>query len=298
MASLNSMTGFARTSGATEECTWLWEIKSVNGRGLETRCRIPAGFDRIEEAARKRVKSRFQRGSINLHLQLSFSGGQSTYQVNTDFLNELEAIASQLVDAGKAERPTADGLLGLRGVIDTKDAEQDEEGREALENALLSSLDQALEKLALTRQEEGQQLLPVIEAQVTEITTLVEAAEGSAATRPEKTRERIQKQLALILNEAKNVDENRLEQELAVLATKADVAEEIDRLKGHVQTVQDLLKDQKAGPLGRRLDFICQEFNREANTLCSKAGDKDLTKIGVDLKVVIDRLREQVQNIE
>lgn len=298
MASLNSMTGFARTSGAIDDCNWLWEIKSVNGRGLETRCRIPAGFDRIEEAARKKVKSRFQRGSINLHLQLSFSGGRTTYQVNTEFLNELEAIASQLVSEGKATRPTADGLLGLRGVIDTGDAELDEGGREALEAALLSSLDDALAKLAATREEEGAQLLPVIEAQIAEITALVEAAEGSAAARPEKVRERFHKQLELILGETKTVDENRLEQELAVLATKADVAEEIDRLKGHVQTVQDLLKDKKAGAVGRRLDFICQEFNREANTLCSKAGDKDLTKIGVDLKVIIDRLREQVQNIE
>jgi len=298
MASLNSMTGFARTSGAIDDCNWLWEIKSVNGRGLETRCRIPAGFDRIEEAARKKVKSRFQRGSINLHLQLSFSGGRTTYQVNTEFLKELEAIASQLVSEGKAERPTADGLLGLRGVIDTGDAELDEGGREALEAALLSSLDEALAKLAATREEEGAQLLPVIEAQIAEITALVEAAEGSAAARPEKVRERFHKQLELILGETKTVDENRLEQELAVLATKADVAEEIDRLKGHVQTVQDLLKDKKAGAVGRRLDFICQEFNREANTLCSKAGDKDLTKIGVDLKVIIDRLREQVQNIE
>ncbi|MCG8491905.1 MAG: DUF1732 domain-containing protein, partial [Sneathiellales bacterium] len=196
------------------------------------------------------------------------------------------------------DRPTADGLLALRGVIDTGDAELDEDGWEALEKALLSSLEEALEKLAATREEEGRQLLPVLNSQIEEIAALVVMAEKSAGARPEKVRERLQRQMELILAETKNVDENRLEQELAVLATKADVAEEIDRLKGHVQTVEDLLKDEKAGPLGRRLDFICQEFNREANTLCSKAGDKDLTKIGVDLKVVIDRLREQVQNIE
>ncbi len=291
------MTGFARASGAHAEFSWLWEIKSVNGRGLEIRCRMPGGFDRIEEIARKQIKDRFQRGSINVHLQLSQASDKGSYQINRTFLEELQQIAEGLVKEG-AGQPSADGLLALKGVIEAGDQAMDEKGREALEAALATSLRDAIDKLADTREAEGQQLLPVLQAQLAEIEELATSAGRLAAERPEKVRERLKKQIDLVLAQTDGVEAGRLEQELAVLATKADVSEELDRLNGHVETVKDLFAQEKEAALGRRLDFICQEFNREANTLCSKAGDRDLTKIGLDLKVVIDRLREQVQNIE
>ncbi|MEP3244984.1 MAG: YicC/YloC family endoribonuclease [Sneathiella sp.] len=292
------MTGFARASGEYEDFTWLWEIKSVNGRGLETRCRLPGGFDRVEEVARKQIKARFQRGSINLHLQLSRNSDKGNYQINSLFLEEVQKVAHALVEAGQATKPTADGLLALKGVIEVGDPQQDEKQQEKLETALLKTLDDVLGKLEATRIEEGSQLLPVLKGQIDEIAGLVVQAEEVSNARLEKTQERVTKQIEMILSQAASLDEGRLEQELAILATKADISEELDRLKGHVQTTQDLLTPDQDGAIGRRLDFICQEFNREANTLCSKAGDKELTKIGLDLKVVIDRLREQVQNIE
>ncbi len=291
------MTGFARSSGAHADFSWLWEIKSVNGRGLEIRCRMPGGFDRIEEIARKQIKDRFQRGSVNVHLQLSQTSDKGNYRINHAFLEELQQIAAGLVEKGVSQ-PSADGLLALKGVIEAGDQTMDEEAREALEAALAASLKEAIDKLAETREAEGLQLLPVLQAQLTEIEELVTSASRLAVERPEKARERLTKQIDLVLAQADGVEEGRLEQELAVLATKADVSEELDRLNGHVETVKDLFAEEKDAALGRRLDFICQEFNREANTLCSKAGDRDLTKIGLDLKVVIDRLREQVQNIE
>jgi uncharacterized protein (TIGR00255 family) len=296
--SLKSMTGFARSSGSMADFSWLWELKSVNGRGLEIRCRVPNGFDAIETTARKQLKATFHRGNINLHLQLNQNSGQSVNQVNIQFLEELLELASDLVEKGKAEKPRADGLLALKGVIESSDQTEDEDQHARLEQALLASLNEAIEKLDASRAEEGAQLLKILVGQVDEISDLVQKAETSAARRPERVQERLRKQIEMILSDGVAMDEGRLEQELAVLATKADVAEELDRLRGHIETVEGLLANKQDGPIGRRLDFICQEFNREANTLCSKAGDKELTKVGLDLKVVVDRLREQTQNIE
>ncbi|MBL4907030.1 MAG: YicC family protein [Sneathiella sp.] len=296
---LRSMTGFARVSGAQAEHSWLWEIKSVNGRGLEIRSRLPGGFDRVEESARKLIKSRLHRGTVNLHLQLSQGGVKSSYQVNQKFLGELLALAHSLVEAGNAEPARIDGMMALKGVIEQGDRELiDDTEQKALEDELAASLKEALGKLEAAREEEGRQLEPVLTSQIDEIASLIEKASSSAALRPENIRKRMKNQVDILLSNKTTFDEGRLEQELAILVTKADVSEELDRLSGHVATVRELLQSSGNDAMGRRLDFICQEFNREANTLCSKAGDKELTQIGLDLKVVVDRLREQVQNIE
>lgn len=296
---LRSMTGFARASGSHSDQSWLWELKSVNGRGLEIRNRMPGGFDRVEEAARKLIKSKLHRGTVNFHLQFSQTGTKSSYVINHQFLGELLALGQSLVEAGHVEPARIDGMLGLKGVIEQSDRDLKDDGeQEALEAELIATLTDALVKLEAAREDEGNQLEPVLIAQIDSIADLTERASNCAALRPEQVRERIKVQMDTVMSTAAELDDGRLEQELALLATKADVSEEIDRLVGHVATVREILQTKSKDPIGRRLDFMCQEFNREANTLCSKAGDKELTQIGLDLKVVIDRLREQVQNIE
>ncbi len=291
------MTGFARASGAHDGVSWLWEMKSVNGRGLEIRCRFPAGFDFLEDRLRKLVKSRFERGSVNLHLQFENRSAAADFQVNEAFLQQLIDLSDKYVAEGNVQAPRMDGLLALRGVIEPKDDPLAGTDMEALEGELLASADLLMTEMARVRAEEGGQLRPVLLSQLDAVDTLVKRAAILAAGWPDRIREKIQSQMALIL-EAGSVDEGRLEQELALLTTKADIAEELDRLTGHIKATRDILNATARGSVGRRLDFICQEFNREANTLCSKANDRELTQIGLDLKVAIDKMREQVQNIE
>ena len=231
---------------------------------------------------RKLVKARFSRGNVNIHLQFENRGSDMAYQVNREFLDELLTLANRYVESGQADRPRMDGMLALRGVIEPRDetagSETDGEG------------------MAATRREEGDALGPVLAAQLDDIKALVARATEIAANWPEKMRAKIKAQMAMLL-ESGELDEGRLEQELALLTTKADIAEELDRLTSHIAATREMLDSGKE-PVGRRLDFICQEFNREANTLCSKANDKELTQIGLDLKVLVDKMREQVQNIE
>lgn len=296
---LQSMTGFARSSGNFADHSWLWELKSVNGRGLEIRTRLPYGYDAVEEIARKKLKSTFHRGSVNLHLQLQQASGKSDYQINHGFLDELIALSCEKGGLAGVKSPRIDGLLALKGVIEPAEkALASDEDQAALEAVLVTSLEEAISKLEEARILEGQQLQPVLSAQLDDITALTEKALASAALRPENVRARIQKQLDLLMETGAKKDEDRLEQELALIATKADISEELDRLASHVVTARDVLHAAGKEAIGRRLDFICQEFNREANTLCSKSNDKDLTQIGLDMKVTIDRFREQIQNIE
>ncbi len=290
------MTGFARTSGALNGVGWLWEVKSVNGRGLELRCRMPSGFDYLEDKLRKSFKSRFERGNINLHLQFESRASGVAYRVNHEFLDELLTLANRYVEDGQARRPRMDGMLALRGVIEPKEDPTADVDTDTFTALLLASAEELMDSLGVARAEEGAQLHPILLAQLDEIERLVGRATDIAKNWPKRTREKIKAQMELIL-EAAELDEGRLELELALLTTKADISEELDRLAGHIAATRELL-DGATGGVGRRLDFICQEFNREANTLCSKAHDKELTQIGLDLKVLVDKMREQVQNIE
>lgn len=289
-----SMTGFARAQGRSDDRTWTWEVRSVNSRGLDVRCRYPAGMESIEIPARERVAKRFKRGSIGLNLAMVYTTNQTRVRINHEALDQILAlvpeIQGRLVDY---RPPSADGLLAMRGIIEISEEELSEEARSATETAVLAALDEALDGLARTRSEEGARLAPVLAAHFDGIIAGCDQAAQVAAGQPAAIYARLKEQVAVL---ADTLPEDRLMQEAALLATKADAREEVDRLRAHCAAGRQLLEDR--APVGRRLDFLCQELNREANTLCSKAPDVDLTRIGLQLKAGIEQLREQVQNIE
>jgi uncharacterized protein (TIGR00255 family) len=289
-----SMTGFARAAGAAPPFAWSWELRSVNGKALDLRVRLPAGFEALEALVRAEAAARFRRGSVSVALQLSRSEAVSGLRLNRALLQEVLAVARELEWLGAAP-PRLDALLAVRGVIEG-DEQAEDAAREAAEAALQRSLGEALDRLAAARREEGARLLAVLSGHLTRIAALTAAARGTAAARPEAIRQRLQAQLRTLLDAAPALPEERLAQEAALLAAKADVREELDRLEAHVAQARDLLAE--GGAVGRRLEFLCQEFNREANTLCSKSTDLELTRLGLELKAAIDQLREQVQNIE
>lgn len=296
---VSSMTGFARASAeqAAPALAWTWEARSVNGKGLDVRLRLPPGYEALEIPAREATGKRFARGNITLSLtvQARPDAAPAAVQVNEALLRQLMDMARDLPP--HVAPPTFDGLLAVRGVLQSADETvMDEDTRAAHEAAVLRSLDDALAALAAARAEEGARLDGVLAAHLATIESLTTQAGDTAQMRPEAARERLRQQVQALLEASPALPEDRLAQECALLATKLDVREELDRLVAHVAQARELIA--AAGPCGRRLDFLCQEFNREANTLCSKAQDTTLTRIGLDLKAVIDQLREQVQNIE
>jgi uncharacterized protein (TIGR00255 family) len=294
---LNSMTGFARSDGSDDMVSWVWEAKSVNGRGLDIRCRLPGGMDQIDAKARARITALFSRGSINLNLQTQRKSGDVEYSVNRELLSRLIDVAAEFTDTPGVEAARIDGLFAVRGVVETR--EQEDEDKDVTERRfeeVLLSLEDVLQSLIVARQEEGARIGEVLKQQIDEIEGLSKAARVCAAAQPDAIRARLKEQVNAILEAGLQADPDKIIQEAAVLAVKSDIREEIDRLDAHVAAARELLAE--GGVIGRRLDFLSQEFNREANTLCSKAPDNELTRIGLDLKTVIDRLREQVQNIE
>lgn len=289
------MTGFSRADGECDGMAWTWEIKSVNGRGLDIRCRLPAGYDSIDAAARKLIGERLGRGNVSVNLQMARSAGESAIQVNWPLLETLIESSRRLEVEFGVPPARADGLLGLRGVLEPVSELEDEDMRARREAALLASLEIALEDLCAARAAEGDHLAQVVGGQLDDIEQLTGSASRCAATQPEAIRQRLGNLIKELLS-GSELPEDRLAQEAALLATKADVREELDRLLAHVAACRELLN--AGGSIGRKLDFLAQEFNREANTLCSKSQDTELTRIGIELKTVIDQLREQAQNIE
>ncbi len=289
------MTGFARANGAFEDRSWSWEVKSVNGRGLEVRSRLPQGFDFIEPDIRKAVQKALHRGSLSVNLTMQREATDARYRVNNEALSNVLTMVDHINMRVKCDLPRAESILALRGVLEPVEDEPDDAAMAALGKALLASFDEALKALADARKKEGKALSSAIADQLTEIEKLNKAATKLAATAPKALRDKIAAQLETLLAGAP-IPEERLAQEAALLAVKADVREELDRLTAHIEGARALLKE--AGPVGRSLDFLTQEFNREANTLCSKASDMTLKQIGLDLKKTIDQMREQVQNVE
>lgn len=298
---LKSMTGFARTEGNHGAYRWHWEIKSVNGKGLDCRFRLPSGFEDLESTLRDELGKAIKRGNCQAALQMDKSAAETTVRVNDAMLRDL-LLASKKVSEVAAEQgaevapPTTDGLLSIRGVLETADVEEDEADENALRAALTSSFAELATALAKARQDEGQKLDQIVKGQIDRIEALTNEAAKSPAGGTEAFRKRLKDQVAELLDASPSLPEDRLAQEAALLATKADVREELDRLTAHVAQARDLAASDE--PVGRRLDFLTQEFNREANTLCAKAADNDLTRMGLDLKAVIDQLKEQVQNVE
>jgi len=291
---MKSMTGFARADAELGDVRFVWEIKSVNSRGLEMRLRLPPGLDRLDSEIRRLTRDHLSRGSCQLSLQLDRVGSASNLVINETALAAVTDAARHLATETGIDAPSADGLLAIRGVLEEcgLDALDD---ADAVDRTVLDALAACLAALVAARAEEGGRLAAILTDQLDTIETLIEAAADLAAKAPEALLTRLAEQVARLTGEA-SLDPQRLHQEAVLLATKADIREEIDRLTSHISAARKLLTDD--GVIGRRLDFLAQEFNREANTLCSKSYDKELTAIGVELKAVIDQLREQVQNLE
>jgi uncharacterized protein (TIGR00255 family) len=293
------MTGFARREGGDARVTWSWEIKSVNGRSLDVRCRVPSGHERLEAAARAALPKACARGNVSIALSVGRGDVAPGLRVNRDLLDQVIALAGELetsLGSGRVAPPRLDGLLAIRGVLETANEDEPAEETAAREAAMQGDLEAALDDLVAARRGEGTHLKAAVEAHLTTVETLTAAAAACAATQPDALRERLKTQVEALLDSVPALSEDRLAQEAALLIARGDVREELDRLGAHVAAARALLAE--GGTVGRRLDFLCQEFNREANTLCSKSSDVGLTRIGLDLKSAIEQLREQVQNIE
>ncbi|GLS00254.1 hypothetical protein GCM10007859_02580 [Brevundimonas denitrificans] len=293
MSAISGMTGFGRADGAEGDWTWSVEARSVNGRNLEVRFRGPPGFDGLERHAKSAAQVRLSRGQVTLGVQAKRDLGVASLKVNQDILAHYLTLANQLAEEG-ATPPSADGLLSLRGVLEAPEEVDDAEARAAVEAAMALSIDQALDALKISRDREGSQLLPVVMDFIGRIAALVVRAETEASAQTDAIRERFARRMTELAPDAPGL-EDRIFLEAASLATKADVREELDRLAAHVASAHTLLQQP---PAGRKLDFLMQEFMREANTLCSKSATTALTGIGLELKAVIEQLREQVQNVE
>lgn len=294
--SLHSMTGFARADGTAFGYRWTWEIRSVNGKGLDIRHRIPPGFERLDAPARERCAASLARGNIQATLTVASDATANHIKVNQDVLGEVLAAMRSVAEKIDAQPPTLDGIFAIRGVIEFAEDEIDESTRSSLDGDILETLDRALADLVAMRAGEGTAIGAVLNARLVEVASLVRAAEASPARSPEVIRTRLAEQISTLLDASPKLDSDRLHQEAVILATKADIREEIDRLDAHVVAATELLA--KGGPIGRRMDFLAQEFNREANTLCAKSNDRALTATGLELKAVVDQLREQIQNLE
>jgi uncharacterized protein (TIGR00255 family) len=293
---ISSMTGFARASAARGGLHWQWEIKSVNGKGLDVRCRLPAGFETLETPVRAALVQAFKRGNLQVSLNVSGTVAAETIRLNTDVLDQLVAAGETLRERIGGEALRADALLALRGVIEVTAPVADEAEVEARDAEMMASFREALAALAKSRREEGNRLASVVTAQIARIAELAAAARNNPARSVEAIQARLAEQVSRLLETGASFDRDRLHQEAVLLATRADIQEELDRLDSHVAAALALLSSSDA--IGRKFDFLAQEFNREANTLCSKASDRSLTEVGLDLKTVIDQMREQVQNIE
>ena len=288
------MTGFARVEGAHGAWSWAVEARSVNGRNLETRFRGPPGFDSLDRVARDGAQARFQRGQLTVNVQGKRAEAVGQTQVSVETLERYLKAGGPYVATGMVAKPSLDGLLALRGVIEVREEDDDAETRAAVEAAMVASIAQALDALKLARLEEGMALTPVLNGQVDTIERLTTEAGAEAAGQPAVLKDRFARRMTELLGEA--ASEERIVQEAAAMAVKADVREELDRLAGHVGAARTLLTGEAAA--GRRLDFLSQEFMREANTLCSKSALSSLTTIGLELKATIEQFREQVQNVE
>ena len=293
---IKSMTGFSHADGATQTFAWNWELRSVNARGLDVRLRLPAGNDALEPKVREAIGRYLSRGSVTVNLGIETRAGSQEIRLNEETLRQVVAAAEKIRSMTEAAPPSADGLIGIKGVLEVVEHEESPEETAARVDAMLASLDQALQSLVTAREGEGARLKTVLEAHLVQIEELVGKVEASPARTPEAIEEQLKAQLDRLFESAGNLDAGRLHQEAVLIATRADIEEELKRLRAHIAAARELLEE--TGPIGRKLDFLAQEFNREANTLCSKANANDITRAGLALKSVIDQMREQVQNIE
>jgi uncharacterized protein (TIGR00255 family) len=293
---LSSMTGFARGHGVSGAYSWAWELKSVNAKGLDLRLRLPAGWDAVEGPVRSHAAQVLARGNVYGTLTAERKGVAPIVRVNEPVLNAVLATVKSLAGRVQAAEPRLDGILSLKGVIEVLDEDESEDDRRAAEAAVIAGFRATVAELAAMRSREGEALGQILNQRVAEMAALAARADAAPGRRAEAIKARIAEQVAVLLDASNRLDPDRLHQEAILIASKADIREELDRLASHVAQAQRLIAD--GGAVGRRLDFLAQEFNREANTLCSKSNDVELTNIGLELKTVVEQFREQVQNLE
>jgi uncharacterized protein (TIGR00255 family) len=293
---LSSMTGFARGQGVNGTYVWSWELKSVNAKGFDLRLRVPQGWDAVEAAVRSRAAEMLARGTIHGLLTVGREGVAPVVRVNEAVLAAALATIRGLAGRVDADPPRLDGILALKGIIDVIDEDERVEDRRAAEAAVVAGFEATLAELADMRRREGVALGHVLTQRLDEIAVLTRRAEAAPGRRPEAIKARIAEQVKQLLDASSRFDPDRLHQEAILIASKADIREELDRLASHIGQVRELIG--QGGPIGRRLDFLAQELNRESNTLCAKSNEVELTKIGLELKSVVEQFREQVQNLE
>ncbi len=293
---IKSMTGFARADGSLGAVGWHWELRSVNGRGLDVRLRLPAGHEELEPQIRKAAGRYLARGNVTINLAIDRREGGQEIRLNEQALAEVIKAAERVRELTGCAFPRADGLIAIKGVLENCEIEEAEVDAAVRSEAILQGLEVALGALADARSSEGERLQSAIEAQLAAIERLIGAIETSPARSPEAVAQRLSEQINRILETTNSLDVERLHQEAVMLATRADVEEEVQRVRAHIDAARQLLGER--GAVGRKLDFLAQEFNREANTICSKANDVEITRAGLALKTAIDQMREQVQNIE
>ena len=293
---LSSMTGFARGHGVAGAYAWSWEIKSVNAKGLDLRFRLPQGWDTVEVPARARATEKLSRGTVYANLTVERKGVQPTVKVNEPVLDAVLSTLKALSGKVEAAPPSLDGILSLKGVIEITEEDEREDAHRIGESAIVAGFEQALAALIAMRRAEGATLGNLLSAKLDEIAALAARAEAAPGRKPEAIKARLAEQVATLLSASERFDSDRLHQEAIMLAAKADIREELDRLASHVAQAKTLLAG--GGAIGRKLDFLAQELHRESNTLTAKANDVELTNIGLELKSVVEQFREQVQNLE
>ena len=293
---LSSMTGFARSHGASGPYAFEWELKSVNAKGLDLRLRLPPGWDELETFAKKRAGEVLSRGTIYANFNVKRANALSTVRVNEDVLASIVRVAGTLAGKIDAVAPSVDGLLSIKGVLEVVEPESDEAEDKAAKEAASTAFDSALTHLVEMRRREGTALGQILLQRMDEIERLAKKAEAAPGRKPDAIKARLAEQIAALLETSDRFDPDRLNQEAILIAAKADIREELDRIASHVAQARDMIA--RGGPVGRRLDFLAQEFNREVNTCCSKSNDIELTNTGLEMKNVVEQFREQVQNLE
>lgn len=293
---LQSMTGFARSQGQFEGVSWVWELRSVNAKGMDVRLRLPTGYEAIEVQARKLVQKHIKRGTVQISLSVIESSSNTIPHINREAVQSLIKAARVLQKEVGGELPTAAELMNIRGVVELIEKPLDEALKEKRDAMLLANLEEGTDALVETRTKEGVAIAKLLNQQVLKIEELHKAIEANDARSPAAIKAQLVLQVSKLIEASDKFDEERLHQEAAILAAKADLQEELDRLVVHVKAAKELLAGD--GPLGRRLDFLAQEFNRECNTICSKSNFAEVTSLGLDMKLIIDQFREQLQNME
>ncbi|MDB4219672.1 YicC family protein [Emcibacteraceae bacterium] len=293
---LSSMTGFGRSNNSFENYSWVWELKSVNGKGLDLRTRIPQGFDTLDKHVKSVAKKVLFRGTLNILLQIKKDGVETVLNVNEDVLNKLIIIAKDAAIKHNLPMPSIDNLLTIRDVLEVNNDDTPDYTEKGRNKAVKLSFDEALKSLISSREEEGAATYCMLSLILDDINRLLSEAEVIGLKQPELLKEKYEKKLGSLFDNKQDIDQDRLAQEIVLLALKSDIKEETDRLNAHIVSARKLLLTN--GPVGRKLEFLTQEFNREINTLCSKSSDIRLTNIGLSLKASIDQFREQVLNVE